>query len=311
MNDLDVGLLGTLAEDQPPPLPEVAATGHVALSHRSRRGDAATSWYRGPLGPAPTERTGPVAGVLPLRHVADQLRKVTPDGREDISLAALFEIGRLLTFNKPMIVGALMEWRRELFGAARARELGDLMSGMLIDGFGLGVASGRTAIEDLVRTHLVGALVAEPDLLGPRAQVIGRSRVPDAVAEVRGDDVLIGLGADPRLVQRAAKQFGVDGLAAVPVPVAEVTTKPLSSDRAAVAALRATLTTHVERLTVDVLKLDEGQDVGPIRAPERGRGRGGHPVRGGRGDRPVPKARRRKDDLDRLIEQATEGKGRR
>ena len=311
MNDLEVGLLGTLAEDQQPPVPEVAATGHVALSHRSRRGEPATSWYRGPLGPAPTVRSGPVDGVLPLHHVADQLRKVTPDGREDISLAALFEIGRLLTFNKPMIVGALMEWRRELFGAARARELGDLLSGMLIDDFGVAVAGGRTAIEHLVRNHLVGAMVAEPDLLGPRAQAIPVSRVPDAVAELRGEQVLVGLGAEPRLVQRAAKQFGVDGLAAVPVPAVEVTTKPLSSDREAVAALRATLSAQVEQLTVDVLKLDADGPVtgGGGRGPIRG---GGAPTREGTATRgAVPKARRRKDDLDRLIEQATEGKGQR
>jgi hypothetical protein len=261
-------------------------------------------------------RSGPVDGVLPLHHVADQLRKVTPDGREDISLAALFEIGRLLTFNKPMIVGALMEWRRELFGAARAREIGDLLSGMLIDDFGIAVAGGRTSIEDLVRDHLVGALVAEPDLLGPRAHAIPVSRVPDALTELRGEEVLVGLGAEPRVVQRAAKQFGVDGLAAVPVPAAEVTSKPLSSDREALAALRATLSAQVEQLTVDVLKLEldvDGQPTGGGGGGGRGRGRRrGRPTREGPVTRgAVPKARRRKDDLDRLIQQATQGKGQR
>src|SRR5207248_811370 len=98
MNKLEVGLLGTLADDQPPPIPEVAPTGHVGLAHRTRRGEPARSWYRGPLTPQTTVR-------LPaqLVHAGDQLRKVTPDGREDISLAALFEIGRLLTFSKPGI----------------------------------------------------------------------------------------------------------------------------------------------------------------------------------------------------------------
>jgi hypothetical protein len=137
------------------------------------------------------------------------------------------------------------------------------------------------------------------------------SRVPDAVAELRGEQVLVGLGAEPRLVQRAAKQFGVDGLAAVPVSAAEVTTKPLSSDREAVAALRATLSAQVEQLTVDVLKLDADGPVtgGGGRGPIRG---GGAPTREGTATRgAVPKARRRRDDLDRLIEQATEGKGQR
>ena len=287
MNDLEVGLLGTLSEDQSEPAPEVAATGHVALASRSRRGEPARSWYRGPLGPAPTERAGSVAGVLPLHHVADQLRKVTPDGREDVSLAALFEMGRLLTFNKPTIVGALMEWRRELFGAARAREVGELMAGMLVAGFGLGVSSGRSAMEDLVRTHLVGALVVKPDRLGPRAQDVTRSRTPDDLGDVRGRDVLLGLGVDPRAVQKLAKEFGADGLAAVPVPVTEVTTKPLSSDRQALLGLRESLAGRVEQLTIDVLKLQ----VGPNR---------------------LTRPARTKDDLDRLLEQAvapaTEGR---
>ncbi len=283
MNDLEVGLLGTLDADQPPPVPEVAATGHVALSHRSRRGEQASSWYRGPLGPAPTQRSGPVAGVLPVHHVADQLRKVTPDGREDISLAALFEIGRLLTLNKPMIVGALMEWRRELFGAARAQQLGDLLAGMIVADFGLKVGSGRSALEVLVRKNFVGALAADPDALAPRAQEITRPLVPEELIDLDPDQVLVGLGADPRAMRRAGKQFGVDGLGAVPVAVTEMTTKPLSTDREAVAALRQTLTSRVEALTVDVLKLDMDAD-----APAG----------------PARRGSRRKDDLDRLIEQA-------
>ena len=134
MNELDVGLLGTLEPGPATPLPEVAATGHVALSHRTRHGEPARSWYRGPLSPQPTVRTMPTDGVLPLAHTGDQLRKVVPDGREDISLAAMFEIGRLLALSKPTLVAALMDWRRELFGAARARELTDLLTGDLLDG---------------------------------------------------------------------------------------------------------------------------------------------------------------------------------
>ena len=82
---------------------------------------------------------------------------MTPDGREDISLAALFEIGRLLTLNKPTLVAALMQWRRDLFGAARARELADQLSAKLFAGLGVGVAGGRNSLEDLVRNHIVGS----------------------------------------------------------------------------------------------------------------------------------------------------------
>ncbi|MEO6713570.1 MAG: hypothetical protein ABIM89_09105 [Mycobacteriales bacterium] len=285
MNELKVGLLGTLAHDQQAPIPEVTATGHVALAHRSRRGEPARSWYRGPLGPAPTERAGPVAGVLPLRHVADQLRKVTPDGREDVSLAALFEIGRLLTLNKPGIVSALMEWRRELFGAARAREVGDLLGGLVVSDFGAGVGGTRGGLEELIRTHLIGALMAQPDLLGPRAQEVTNPRVPLALRDMEPDAVLVGLGADPRVTRRTAKEFGVDGLGAVPVPVSEVTSKPLSRDREALASVRSILSEQVARLTVDVLKLEAG---GPI---------------GGLGSATL-RSSRRKDTLDRLIDDA-------
>ena len=222
MNDLDVGLLGTLGEDQPPPIPEVAPTGHVALSHRTRRGEPARSWYRGPLTPQPTERVMPVGGELALAHTGDQLRRVVPDGREDISLAALFEIGRLLALNKPTLVAALMQWRRELFGAARARELAEQLSAAVLAGFGLAAAGGRNSLEDLVRSELVGAFIAvEGDQLAPRAPEVTRARVPDELADLSAGQVIVGLGANPKVVQRVGKQFGVDGLAAIPVVPAQ------------------------------------------------------------------------------------------
>src|SRR5205085_6168356 len=134
--------------------------------------------YRGPLVPQPTERTGPVGGVLPLAHTGDQLRKVVPDGREDISLAAAFEIGRLLTLSKPGIVAAMMAWRRDLFGAARARTFADLLLQSAFVGFGVQIATGRNGLEDLVRNHLVLQMAALPaDQLGPRARDVAAARV--------------------------------------------------------------------------------------------------------------------------------------
>ena len=135
LQGLDVGLLGTAPPDPPKPpagtpppaepsrpRAELTDTGHVGLAHVTRRGDAARAWYRGPLTPRP-------AGVdpqhpevrLPLAHASDQLRRVTPDGREDLSLAAAFEIGRLLALSQPAVVSAQLRWRQEQFGAARAR----------------------------------------------------------------------------------------------------------------------------------------------------------------------------------------------
>jgi len=291
MNQLDVGLLGTLDEEQLPPVPEVAPTGHVALSHRTRRGEPARSWYRGPLTPQPTQRVMPVDGELPLAHTGDQLRRVVPDGREDISLAALFEIGRLLALNKPTLVAALMQWRRELFGAARARELAEQLSAAVLAGFGLAAAGGRNSLEDLVRSQLVGAFTAvEGDQLAPRALEVTRARVPDELGDLSAGQVIVGLGANPKVVQRLGKQFGVDGLAAVPVAPVPASQEPVSQDERARAALTEQLGRRVDQLVVDALKFEPQP---PVKGPA---GEGGAPAR---------RRSRRKDALDRLIDEAT------
>jgi hypothetical protein len=280
MNDLDVGLLGTLDADQPPPVPEVAATGHLALDHRTRRGEPTRSWYRGPLTPQPTQRTMPVNGTLPLAHTGDQLRRVVPDGREDISLAALFEIGRLLALNKPTLIAAMMQWRGELFGAARARDLAEKLAAQALAGAGLGAVGGRNALEDLVRDHLVGAFTAlEPDQLGPPAPEVTRARVPEELADLSGRQVIAGLGADPKIVAQVGKRFGVDGLAAVPVSVAQAPDEPVSADKRAQAALSAQLGQRVDELVASALKIEQAQ------------------------------RSRRKDTLDRLIDEAAKRGG--
>lgn len=145
MNDLNVGLLGTKAEGgyqrQLPPctqpatgvgpdgnpvtqLPlEIAETGHVGLAHVGRTGTAAQAWYRGPFSPHQLLRN-PLADEAPfpvLAYISDHLRMMTPEGREDVSLAVAFETGRLLAMSQPSFVAAMMRWRDEQFGAARAR----------------------------------------------------------------------------------------------------------------------------------------------------------------------------------------------
>ena len=122
MEKLSSGLLGT---EDPKPAEEVVGrppfesveTGHIGLAHRTRRGDGVRSWYRGPFVPHPT--ADPPEGRLPLAHSADQVRVVVPDGREDISLAAAFEIGRLLALSRPSMVSSLMRWRQVGYQAAQ------------------------------------------------------------------------------------------------------------------------------------------------------------------------------------------------
>lgn len=110
------------------PLPLVTATGHVATAHETRIGASGTAWFRGPLVPTPVDRPGPRTDDVeryPLAHHADQVRRVSPDGREDLSYAAAFEIGRLLALSRPSVVAALNQWRRQRFAAATTAALGE------------------------------------------------------------------------------------------------------------------------------------------------------------------------------------------
>jgi hypothetical protein len=190
------GLLGTEDEEPDPnasgrePV-EVVETGHVGLAHRIRRGDPVRSWYRGPFVPHPT--ADPPSGRLALAHAADQLRIVVPDGREDISLAAAFEIGRLLALARPATVAALLRWRQTGYETARRRavwdQLGDLVGGVLgpVD-----VITSR--IGTLLGRGLVDALVARPDqFLGDPRELVNAGRALP-VERTPGDVLAGGFG---------------------------------------------------------------------------------------------------------------------
>ncbi len=116
MNHLEVGLLGTapIVDPRAPVVP-VAASGHVEVAHTDRRGAAGTAWYRGPFSPSTVTRD---AAGRPY-HVADQARRVGTDGREDLSLAAAFEVGRLLAMSDLQFLRALRQWIREEFVTRR------------------------------------------------------------------------------------------------------------------------------------------------------------------------------------------------
>jgi hypothetical protein len=290
MNKLEVGLLGTVdaATATTTPL-QVAATGHIALSHRTRQGEEDTAWYRGPLSPQPTVRTTAVNGVLPLANTGDQLRKLVPDGTEDLSLAALFEIGRLLTLNKPTLIASLMAWRAELFGAARAREIADALTASIIKDIGVSAAGKRNALEDLVRTHVVGALTAlDSDALAPSAPLVTQARRPSDLVDLGPEQVLTGLGADPKSVLVAGKNFGVDGLGTVSVPVTEANDAPVSQDQRAMSVLTMRLGARVDDLVISALKFDPAGPPTPA-GPK------------GEAAPPKPRRSRKKDEIDRMI----------
>lgn len=225
MQDLDVGLLGTQppeptrepGQPQPAPrpqnLPEVVATGHVGLAHRARRGDAVSAWYRGPCVPFPTPRNGgegsSATQPLPLAHAADQLRRVVPDGREDLTLASAFEIGRLLALSQLSVVSALLRFREEQFGAGRVREqLGKLMPFPLP----LPKANAGPGAVDLGRfaaVQTVSVLAKNSErMLGPQRPVAD----PGREIQVDGNiDELIatGLGLDHGSLVKRGDQLGM------------------------------------------------------------------------------------------------------
>jgi hypothetical protein len=244
MQDLDVGLLGTVPELAPDAtdttLPEIVETGHIGLGHRMRRGDAARAWYRGPFVPFPTIRDPEGTSRPLLAHSADQIRRVVPDGREDLSLAAAFEIGRLLGLSQLSVVAALLRFRSEQFGIGRARELVSRVTGFTLPA----LEDARVDLNRFVAVQFIGEMVKNPDrMIGPRRPVAD----PGREVVVRGDlDQVIaeGLGVDLAAVRRAADQVGiVAALAGTDVPIAET--------RPDVVALRGALETELAHV-IDV-----------------------------------------------------------
>jgi hypothetical protein len=189
MKGLNSGLLGTTGETDPGDDPqarrptvgrlplEVVETGHVGLPHRLRRGDEVRSWYRGPLLPHPADEA---ADRLPLAHAADQIRIVVPDGREDVSLAAAFEIGRLLGLSRTSMVASLMRWRQQGFQAARR-------TGTL--GASIFAGVGATAVDRFLGGGY-GALVGSAIVAAPEV-VLGNPSPPVSVGRPVLEDVAV------------------------------------------------------------------------------------------------------------------------
>ena len=263
---LDVGLLGTqygtvlsadpngadptkkvehvhLPDPDAPPRPnppELAETGHMALPQTSRRGESATAWYRGPFGPLPTDRDPPDS---PLAHVSDQLRTLTPDGREDVSLAAAFEIGRLLGLSQPALVAALVRWRSEQFGAARAHTIGDVVSQatpFTPDATRPGAELGR-----LIGMQLMTAAGQTPGTVTGPARPIADPGRPIELPGPLDQVVAAGLGLD---LGRLQEQARVSGMVAALAGTDVVVSGGRRVDQAMLAGLRATLDGEVERV---------------------------------------------------------------
>lgn len=106
--------------------PTTTATGHVAVAHTDRQGHAGTAWYRGPCTPVKVTREPAGAPY----HVADQARRVGVEGREDLSLASAFEVGRLLAMSDAQFLASLRRWARRGFAVRRDRNVFDGLPGI-------------------------------------------------------------------------------------------------------------------------------------------------------------------------------------
>ena len=241
MKGVDSGLLGTRGVTPVDPVGraplEVTETGHVGLDQRTRRGDLVRAWYRGPLLAHPADLAGP---RLPLAHTGDQLRAVIPDGREDLSLAAAFEIGRLLALGQPSMVAALLEWRQRDYQVARGHAIWDAtIADLGLTGVMFNAAPSLGIM--LSRSFARAAAAAPGAVVGPPRDLV----TPGAPMELAGDGLATVL-----------QHFGLDVEADVDLPVllttlreADVPRMPLAdlTRPAANAALTSALRTAHER----------------------------------------------------------------
>ncbi len=310
MQGLDVGLLGTLpadptaqpkpdctppqAGDAPPPTdpprpaPEVTDTGHVGLHHLTRRGDSLRAWYRGPLTLHVTERSQPDAdGHLPLANVSDQLRRVTPDGREDLALAGAFEIGRLLALSQPSVVSALMRWRREQFGAERARQL----AAMALQKLAALQPAATAAVHDLgqlVAKQVVLAAAQAPEkMLAANRPLVDPGRPLDYLKSGMDQIIADGFGFSLDAVQKSAASVGIAAaMAQIAVPQAG----NARFDAQAAAQLKDGLSSAVESVTAGAVERT--------------------PIPGGLRAASTTKAGAGRDALDDLLDQAAKDRQR-
>ena len=83
--------------------------GCVPLPHSLRQGNQTISWYHGPLTPG---RNKSKDIDLPIRSADELVRYNKDDGMFDVSYAAAWELGRLLTLQKTRVAVDLFNWKR-------------------------------------------------------------------------------------------------------------------------------------------------------------------------------------------------------
>jgi hypothetical protein len=192
-------------------------------------------------------------------HVADQARRMGPEGREDLSLASAFEVGRLLAMSDPQFLAALRRWARAEFALARdsslVADLGDLLP----------TFDGRVA--ELGRHLLIGTLL--PGGIGGDPRVALGNPLPrhtDALLAQPADVDVLAAGL--RVAKATITQLLGPGLSDQSIAVDVVDTGPVSVDEAlgVLGGLRKALDEGVASRMEQVAHLDElmerGDDLG-------------------------------------------------
>ncbi len=263
----------------------------MQLEHVSRARRVGPAWFRGPLVPAavprsqkppdPNPQPGDPEPPPPLAHHADQLRRVVPDGSEDLGYAAAFEIGRLLALSQPGVVAAMARWRHEAFGAARVASVVDTATAELPPGIKgpLQRPDPLARGADGLRAHTVGAraMRAVVDALGAAPEeALGTARPvadPGVAARhlanaMRGGDkaLLAGLGVPVDGVALDDPEAVLDAVTAAPVRVAAEV-----GEDADAAVLRARLEDTVGAIAADAASRDGGRLGRALREPGGGR----------------------------------------
>jgi hypothetical protein len=176
---------------------------------------------------------------------------MTPDGREDLSSAAAFEIGRLLALSQPSMVAALLRWRTEQFGAQRAAQIAAAaLPNRFVD-----PVKRNADLGILVTRQLLDALGEKPlEVIGPVRPVVDPGR-PLRVSEPGREleTLAEGLGVNLRMLmssEAVAESAALVSLAESEVKVAD---QAEVSSRDIAARLAEALTAEVSALVNDVV----------------------------------------------------------
>ena len=148
-------------EDAPGTATETARraidAGYCPLTHHTRGGADAVSWYRGPFVPGLPE----AGSARPTASADDLLRYDPSTGMLDASYAAAWELGRLLMIATPRVSAALRAWKARVSQRTALAAEADLIRQRV----------GVTDVGALLNDRVAGALQAAPATAEPGGAV--------------------------------------------------------------------------------------------------------------------------------------------